>query len=233
MTTLRMGKMRIRFDDKAIAKAISRREQIALNRYGSFARKHARKEIKIARVSGNKYGKAFRDLKSDDASTRKRAAARLANYAKSSGRQSTPGGYPIARTRNQYATIRNIGYAYDRSSRSVVIGPVGLRKATRVPETLEYGRSATLHEVPINRQVTFKGGQKRWLDTRTGKFVAQTPTMQYRPASSRTAKSTPGGRSRRVHIGKRPTMSLTYGAMDRAKTMKKSIEYADRKLGGR
>lgn len=233
MTTLRMGKMRLRFDDKAIDKAIRRREQIALTRYGSISRRHARREIKIARTSGSKTRKALEDLRSDNASTRKKAAKRLANYRSKSDRKSTPGGYPLARTRHPFATIRNIGYAYDRSRRSVVIGPVGLRKKTGVPEALEEGKMTTIHEVPINRQVTFNSGQKRWLDTRTGQFVKQQPTMQYRPTSRKAAKSTAGGRSRRVRVGKRPTMALTYSAMARIKTMKKSIEYADRKLGGK
>lgn len=62
---------------------------------------------------------------------------------------SAPGSPPSAHSTDKVATIKNILFAYEPRSRSVVVGPVllnGRRQAGVVPETLEFGGAVAIHE---------------------------------------------------------------------------------------
>ena len=201
-------------DDKAIQRGIDRRTAIALNRFGKFTRQEARKRIKVAVPPIAKAQEARADIaegyKRKDwrrfNEGKKKLAKHYEKKKKGLEKKSLPGGYPIARTRSKFATIRNVQYSYDRTRRGVVIGPIGFSKPTGVPQALEEGRKSIVYEKSL-----IVNGKKVWI-----------------PASKKTAR-----RKRSVTVGKRPTMALTFATMQSRNTLKACIEYADKKLGGR
>jgi hypothetical protein len=97
--------------------------------------------------------------------------------ARSSIRQSKksaqPGQPPKAHTKDKFATLRNILFAYDPARHSVVIGPVKIRRSgfQQVAQITELG--GTVSGVPQRVQV--QGKRKRW--RKTGRKV----TARYAP----------------------------------------------------
>lgn len=70
---------------------------------------------------------------------------------------SRPGGAPSVRSRDSIRTLRKVLFSYDDQSESVVVGPVKLNQVNQtsagrlsVPQLLEFGGTAKIHEVQYN-----------------------------------------------------------------------------------
>jgi len=224
VVAVRFNVKNIMLNAKAVERALGRRTAIALTRYGKIARQEARKAIKIAVPTSTKRDKARRDIIEGRSNQdwnrfwqgKRNLAKHYERVRAGMGKQSHHGGYPLARTRHKYATIRNIQYAYSKQRESVVIGPLGFTRKTGVPAALEYGGRTTLYERQIEYPKTITNGVK------SGGTITK-----WVPTNARYAQ-----RKRTVKAGYRPSMSLTMRRLKIRKTMEQSILYADRKVKG-
>lgn len=120
------------FDRPAVESAISRGERKALSKIGAFLRTRARTSI-LRRVA----------YKGKRASVKRVRAGKAAKVQESA----RPGEPPRVRSRDKVATIRNILFAFQPETHSVVTGPVALNtrltggSETTVPGLLERGGS--------------------------------------------------------------------------------------------
>jgi len=106
------------FDREAVKRSIDRAERRQLGSFGAFVRKVAKSSIKSP---GKKRQKD-------------------ATQALSQGFLISTGSKPGEPPKNQTGLLKKfIFFAYDRDSRSVVIGPTKLNKRGSVPELLEKG----------------------------------------------------------------------------------------------
>ena len=139
------------FDRAVVVDMLTAAERKALNRIGARLRLITRRNIK----------------RKPPIVRRKRESAR-AFRRRQFRRVSRPGRPPFAHTSDPFATVKNILYAYEPRSHSVVTGPVltSSRRSPTVPELLEGGGTATIVErkvgktwVPASRRR--RGGRTR------------------------------------------------------------------------
>lgn len=118
------------FDRPAVESAVARGERKALSRIGAFLRTRARTST-LRRV-------AFKGKRASVQRIRDGKAAKVQESAKA-------GEPPRVRSRDRVATIRNILFAFQPESHSVITGPVALNtrltggSETTVPGLLERG----------------------------------------------------------------------------------------------
>lgn len=147
------------FDRGKVLREMDRATARSLSKAGAFVSQRARTSIRRPRQAG------VSDLTPEQRAAyemRVKLAARLGRpRPKRPLASSRPGEPPRTPTG---ILRRSILFVYDRSSRSVVIGPYDLNRGTGAPRTLEYGGTATIT----------LGGQRRQIE------VAARPYM--RPA---------------------------------------------------
>lgn len=128
-----------------------------------------------------------RALSKAGAFVRRRARTQILRRRKT---VSQPGSPPSIHSRSQVATLKNILFAYDPRSNTVVVGPVKLNQATRVngsrstvPELLEFGGTQRIHEERYRGADTAQW-YRRDLRRRVSKdkiYRARSATYQPRP----------------------------------------------------
>ena len=125
------------FDRPAVESAVARGERKALSKIGAYLRTRARTST-LRRV-------AFKGKKANVRRIRGGKAAKVQESAKA-------GEPPRVRSRDRVATIRNILFAFQPDSHSVVTGPVALNKRltggseTTVPGLLERGGTVNVEQ---------------------------------------------------------------------------------------
>ena len=104
---------------------------------------------------------------------------------------SAPGTPPSVHSKDKFASLKNILFAYDRERQSVVIGPVKLNQVNlspfglgnlTVPHLHEFGGAIAIQEVSTDRGRTWRRrdlrrGQKPWMQFRTRQ--AQYPSRPF------------------------------------------------------
>jgi hypothetical protein len=86
-----------------------------------------------------------------------RQRARTSIRRRKYGTIAKPGSPPFAHSTDPYATLKNILFAYDPQSKSVVVGPVGLNGGrSKVPGLMEFGG------------VSFSTGKTVWAKPKPG-----------------------------------------------------------------
>lgn len=131
------------FDRAKVVAAIDARERRALSRIGAFIRRRARTDILRRTAPAGARLPVGRDVRGRFKSNGRRAAA--------------PGMPPLVRSRDRYATLRNIQFGLGPSGQSVVIGPIGIPEkrlrsssAQTVPELMEFGGTSSVVEFSFN-----------------------------------------------------------------------------------
>ncbi|MGN6547718.1 MAG: hypothetical protein ACTHK7_21900 [Aureliella sp.] len=129
------------FDRAAVINATRRNERRALSRIGAFVRRRARTDVLRRTAQKGQKGRVIRDSRG--------------RFAKSGSAR--PGQPPIVRSRNQFATLRNIQFGLGDDGQSVLIGPLLVSQAAKrlrsnratVPELMEFGGWALIDEFRI------------------------------------------------------------------------------------
>jgi hypothetical protein len=122
------------FDRPSIIAAINEGERKALGKIGAYVRQRAKTDV-LRRVAYKGARASVRRIKG--------------GKAKKTQQTSRPGSPPIVHSRDKVRTLKNILFAFNPETHSVVIGPVALNKSTlvgssarTVMELLEKGGSA-------------------------------------------------------------------------------------------
>ncbi len=106
-------------------------------------------------------------------------------------RVSSPGSPPSIHSRDQVATLKNILFYYDASTRTVVVGPVKLNQrnltpsgSISVPALLEFGGTARIQEERYRgSQRWFRRDGRRRIDARK-QYRTRTAIYAARPSGS-------------------------------------------------
>lgn len=134
----------------------------------------------------------------DDGERRRlgRIGAYIRNAARWSLRRrkktSEAGSPPSVHSRDAYATLRNILYAYQASSHSVIVGPVGIGRKVQgltVPEIHEFGATVRLKQYQRKDDKDSRGraiDHSKWFSV--SQSAREVPWMRYRMHNARYRK---------------------------------------------
>lgn len=196
---------RLFFDRPALEKYIKKEEIKPLSRVGAIIRRTARSSIKVVAPTKGMLAR----LRDPDPKKRARAIKTLAERRA----KSSPAGRPpfSHAGRSDSLSIRNIQFAYDIQSRTLVVGPVkvGGAQSNDVPYKLEHGGFVDHYE--IEQSVDVSVGRRRGA---RGRFETITKKVSaWRPVSKSTY-SRWNGRKRisKKPMAARPTMGLALAA---------------------